>query len=211
MRITFVPNEYTVKEIDPKIAQRCVIKYHYLHRRCSCSQAFGLYRFEELVGVCCFGSPATDSIRKGVCGKECKDDVIELTRVVLKQKIGRNAESWFISRCLKMCCKPIIISYADTSQGHVGYIYQATNFLYTGLSSKHKDWVILGMEGQHQRHLFDRYGGREEAKRVLGDKMIQVDRPRKHRYVYFNCSKGEKRRYLRLLKYPILPYPKGVE
>lgn len=207
-RIEFIPNEYTVKKIENSLAQKCVIKYHYLHRRCACSYSFGLYHFDELVGVCCFGLPVTDSIRKGVCGKEHREEVIELTRLVLKNKIGKNAESWFVSRCIKLCPYPIIVSYADTAQGHIGYIYQATNFIYTGLSSKHKDWIVLGVDNKHQRHLFEQYGGIKNAKKVLGDKMVQVERPRKHRYIYFNCSKGKRRYYMKLLKYPILPYPK---
>lgn len=206
--IVFNPKEYSVKRIENGLAQKCVIKYHYLHRRCSCSYAFGLYHFTELVGVCCFGAPATNSIRKGVCGPEHSDEVIELTRLVLKDKIGKNAESWFVARCIRMCPYPIIVSYADTSQGHIGYIYQATNFVYTGLSDKHKDWIIVGMDSTHQRHLFDQYGGRKNAKRILGDRMIQVERPRKHRYIYFNCSKGRKRMYLKKLRYSIFPYPK---
>ena len=31
---------------------------------------------------------------------------------------------------------------------------------------------------------------------------------RKHRYVYLLCSKKEKRKILKTLKYPSLPYPK---
>ena len=33
-------------------------------------------------------------------------------------------------------------------------------------------------------------------------------RPRKHRYIYFNCSKGKKKYLLNKLKYKIEPYPK---
>ena len=37
---------------------------------------------------------------------------------------------------IKATRKPkIVVSYADTSKGHVGYVYQATNFIYTGMSA----------------------------------------------------------------------------
>ena len=38
----------------------------------------------------------------------------------------------------------IVVSYADTEQEHIGVVYQATNFLYTGLSDKRTEWRLRG-------------------------------------------------------------------
>ena len=57
-----------------------------------------------------------------------------------------------------MITKPkVIVSYADTSLGHHGYIYQATNWIYTGLSAKRKDYKIKGLD-LHSASIFDREG-----------------------------------------------------
>lgn len=56
------------------------------------------------------------------------------------------SESFLISQSLKMVDKEIVVSYADTSQNHIGTIYQATNFIYTGLTAKHKDWKVEGLD-----------------------------------------------------------------
>ena len=42
-----------------------------------------------------------------------------------------------------------------------------------------------------------------------GDKVKFVERPRKHRYIFFNADRRRKRELLKKLRYPILPYPKG--
>ena len=99
----------------------------------------------------------------------------------------------------------IIVSYADTAQKHVGYIYQATNFIYTGLSSKFTDPKVLGMENKH--HATYAHGmNNKQLKEKFGDKLYFENRPRKHRYIYFHgCS----RKVRNALKYPIFPYPKG--
>jgi hypothetical protein len=39
-----------------------------------------------------------------------------------------------------MLPKPtIVVSYADTAMGHIGYIYQASNFLFTGTTKERTD------------------------------------------------------------------------
>ncbi len=47
----------------------------------------------------------------------------------------------------------IIVSYADTSQNHHGYIYQATNWIYTGLTKKNTDKFDINNPNKHSRHI----------------------------------------------------------
>lgn len=55
-------------------------------------------------------------------------------------------------------------------------------------------------------------GGIEGAKKLIPDRMYQIERSRKHRYVYINTkSKSRKSHLLNSLKYEILPYPKKGE
>ena len=122
-----------------------LLNRHYAKRIPSISYAFGLYEDHNLVGVCTYGSPPSPSLCTGVCGEEYKDKVVELNRLILDSP-KPNSASYLVSQSLKLLPKPsIVVSYADTSQGHVGYIYQATNFLYTGLSEARVDWAVKGL------------------------------------------------------------------
>ena len=88
----------------------------------------------------------------------------------------------------------ILVSYADTSMNHNGYIYQATNWIYTGASKERTD---LGFEdGSHSRH-YD--------KNI--DYSIRKFRSSKHRYVFFIGK--FKKQFIKSLNYKIESYPKG--
>lgn len=215
--INLFKEKYYFDEINTKLAQEIIIKNHYLHRRASCFKAFGLFELSNhnCVGVVMYGIPASRALQKGICGTDEANNVIELTRLWVDDDVPRNGESWLIGNSLKSLKnsksnKDIIVSYADSSQNHIGYVYQATNWIYTGLSDKHSQWSIIGKENNsHSRHLFDEYGGINKAKETLGDKMVKTERPRKHRYIYFNCDKRRRKELLSKLKYKTQSYPKN--
>ncbi|MBO7338221.1 MAG: hypothetical protein J6U33_06240, partial [Paludibacteraceae bacterium] len=102
----------------------------------------------------------------------------------------------------------VIVSYADSGMGHHGYIYQATNWVYTGLSDAHSEYIIQNGGGRHSRHLFDEFGGINKAKEE-GIEMKVGARSRKHRYFYFLGSKMEVKSMKRDLRYSMQDYPKG--
>jgi len=108
--------------------------------------------------------------------------------------------------------KDIIVSYAEIGAGHIGVVYQATNWLYTGMSDRHVEWRLDGLSGAHSRHLFDEHGGVNGAKKFYGDKLQRHERPRKHRYVMFNSGSKKRKRELReKLRYEVKPYPKASQ
>ncbi len=210
---------YSIKPISYKLAMETVVKNHYLHRKCPCSQAFGLFENsgtntdlftnERLAGVVVYGTPSSSSLRKGICGVEESFNVAELTRLWIEDETPKNTESYLIGNTLKLVNKEIIVSYAEIQQGHLGIVYQATNWLYTGLSAKRTNWTIEGID-KHCQTIADKYTAKE-IRDKYGDKFKLVDRPRKHRYVYLNADKRRKRELLKKLKYKIEPYPKSVD
>ena len=110
---------------------------------------------------------------------------------------------------MKFLDREIIVSFADTAQKHLGVIYQACNFYYTGLSAKFRDPKIEGIEGHHATYAHGMT--HEEVVEKFGNKVTFIERSRKHRYIYF-CAKGNrKRELLNKLRYPILPYPKEAQ
>jgi hypothetical protein len=200
--------DFTIDAIPPRIAQRVVVRSHYLHRPAPCSHAWGLYLKGELIGCIMYGTPASSSLRAGICGPEHVKDVIELTRLWIDDRGPRNAESFLIGHTLRKVPKEIIVSFADASFGHRGVVYQATNWIYTGLSAKRTDWTIEGSD-LHSHTLADAFTSSEIRER-FGDDFKLKDRPRKHRYIFFNCSRSRRKVLLAKLRYPVVSYPKGA-
>jgi len=197
---------YSIKPINYKLAMEIVVNNHYLHRKCPCSFAWGLFEGNNIIGCIIYGTPSSAPLRKGICGEDEKDNVIELTRLWVQDGTPKNTESYLIGNTLKLVDKEIIVSYAEIEQGHLGIVYQATNWLYTGLSAKRTNWTIEGID-KHCQTIADKYTS-AEIREKYGDAFKLVDRPRKHRYVYLNADKRRKRELLTKLKYEIQPYPK---
>ncbi len=199
---------YTIERISYQMAQEAVIANHYLHRKAQCTFAFGMFdSVGQLVGVVIYGVPASSTLLKGICGPDEAQNVYELTRLWVDDSVPKNGESWLIGQTLKQLDREIIVSFADSSADHVGYVYQATNFIYTGLSAKFKDPKVKGLEGQHHATYANGLTNAEVIEK-FGDRVYWVERPRKHRYIYFNASKTRKKVLMSKLRYKPMPYPK---
>lgn len=206
---------YEVKSIDYQDCKEWFLKKHYLKRLPSISFCFGLYDDINLIGVCSFGNAVPLTMKRSICGENYEHLVYELNRLIVIDNHVKNMTSYFVSQCLKKLPQPlIIVSYADKSQGHNGYIYQATNFIYLGLSHTQKDWKIKGKENKHSRTLMDEFAFTknriELLKEKYGDRLYQVQREPKHRYVYFLGNKYFKKEIMKHLKYTPQNYPKGT-
>lgn len=194
--------------IKKKLTFPFLLNIHYLKRIPPIQYAFGLFINYELEGVITYGVPPSPCLVKGICGKEYKDIVLELNRLCLI-KNRKNDASFFISQTIKALKKIsnwILVSYADTKEKHIGKVYQASNWIYTGLSAKNKDVVIKGL---HSKTIFDKYKTMKNIKTIFGEENIVIEeRSRKHRYLYFAGDKRFKRKMMDLLKYDIKEYPK---
>ena len=182
--------------ISYKDAISFLLPLHYSGRKPSITYAFGYYENNVLKAVCTFGKPASNSLCVGVCGKEFSSNVYELNRLCVDGEIKIQLSS-FVSWCLKQLKQYnlIIVSYADKQMNHNGYIYQATNFLYTGATKSRTDKYVEG--GKHSRHY--------DNSKQNG---LRKYRSSKHRYVYFASDKKHKKKFTKLLNYKIEDYPK---
>jgi hypothetical protein len=129
--------DYKVDKIQNYECKDWLLNKHYAKRMCSISYAFGLFDNDNiLVGVITFGMPPSSTLSASICGKDYKDYVLELNRLVVNEGLPKNTLSFFVSNAIKMLpSNKIIVSFADANMNHNGYIYQATNFIYTGTSS----------------------------------------------------------------------------
>lgn len=219
----FDRNEYSVKPIQAKETYDWLLHKHYAHRLPSITYAFGLYNKDNiLVGVCTYGHPFS-SMLKRCMGEEWFDKMLELNRLCVNDGLPKNTLSWFVSQTFKFLPKPTpLVSYADTEHNHHGYIYQATNWIYTGLSAPFQDYVVKGFEHLHNQSVCDLVGRADTDENVAGksryqllvekfgeENVYKVDRSRKHRYFYFLGNKREIRNMRKSLMYNEEPYPKG--
>jgi hypothetical protein len=211
--------DLSVLEISYKEAQRYLLKRHYARRNAPHSFVFGLFRQNELVGIATFGVPAAIHSLSELCGKDKKEEVkkclLEFNRLFIENGLGKNSESFFVGQCFKLLPKPkVLVSYADIEQGHIGYIYQATNWIYTGISAN--DPIIFLNEKQlHRASLVTskkRGAGitsNKQLREIYGNNIRFEKQLGKHRYVYFLGNKSWCREMKKSLLYKILPYPKG--
>ena len=195
-------------EVLPIKHEECeewLLKIHYAKRIPLIMHSFGLYVDKKLDGIITYGMPASPALCVGVCGEDHRHLVLELNRLCLLNN-KKNQASFLVGNSLKLLPKPsIVVSYADTSMNHNGYIYQATNFIYTGLYAKRTEWRIRG-SNRHSRTLTAQHTLEEMQNNP--DKFHRLDRPQKHRYIYFLGDKKQKKEMLSKLNYNIEPYPK---
>lgn len=173
------------------------MKRHYAKKIPSISYAFGLFKKNKLEGVISYGLPA--SAPEYIAWKPFK--LLELNRLVIKEGHIKNLVSFFISKTFKLIPSPtVLISYSDYNQGHIGYVYQATNWIYTGVGKGSKMFLLQDGTIKHSRHI-----GKENSTNI---KEIYKSTG-KARYYYFLGNKKEKKEMKKMLRFPILPYPKG--
>ena len=178
---------YEVRRVQREDCAPFILGIHYAKRWCSISHAFGLFEDGQLVGVVTYGTPPSATLRRGLAGPEFEKSVLELNRLCLKNN-KKNEASMLVGRSLKLLEGDfIVVSFADTSKGHAGTVYQAANFSYHGLSAKRTDWKVRGKEHLHGQTIADEFRGQKGRASLMrekyGDDFYLAPRPRKHRYI----------------------------
>ena len=215
-----IKDQFIVRSIESSQTYEWFLHKHYAKRIPNISYSFGLYdRNKFLKGVCSFAKPMSHALVQGALGGKFTDTFLELNRLVVNDNLKKNTLSFFVSQSLMLLPKPqVVVSYADSSQHHHGYIYQATNWIYTGLSSKFTDYAVKGLEHMHHSSIEDSVGRYDKDKGInkhqllkkkYGDLLYKKERPRKHRYFYVLGNKKQRKEMIRNLAYKVKPYPKG--
>ncbi len=183
-----------------KTAKYAVINWHY-SRAMPASKLvkFGVWEDEEFIGAVIFG--------RGACAKlfykyHLKNtEGCELVRVALKDH--KTPVSRIVAIAMKLLKKTnpglkLVVSFADTGQGHLGRIYQAGNWIYAGSTGKQPYYVVNG-KTLHPRTMSERV----RKKRMKRSDASVVQTAEKHRYLY----PLDKKTRQAIAKY-CQPYPK---
>lgn len=128
---------YVCLEITTKEANDIVKAYHYSGKVVKNSTLhLGIFNKQnELVGCLQFGTSMNQQTPNRIV--ESGDCMFELNRMVMADSEPRNSESQAISLCIKWLRKfrpdiKWLLSFSDGKESNVGYIYQATNWIYIG-------------------------------------------------------------------------------
>jgi len=188
-------------------AKTLIVRNHYSHTLPGGTKmSFGVILNGRLLGVMTFGVGPFYGYK--LVDGATPDDVVTLTRLWLSDELQRNSESKVLGIALKSLKRDtslkFVIAYSDPTVGHLGIIYQATNWLYTGLSFATPLYDIGDGTLHHSRSLAHQLGSHSIRYLTLqGINAKAVPQSAKHRYIYFLDDSWRSR-----LAVPVLPYPK---
>lgn len=194
---------YFIERISRVAAKKLLDAYHYLHEEGNYRSGYNYGLFDStsriLIGVCVFHTVSGKELAKGCFGQSGHkvDGFYELGRLCINPHFHeKNITSFFLSNSINIFRKQsdvrALLTYADSGH-HVGYIYQACNFKYYGLSDQKNDFFVRQFNGTFKKLQ------RGKCKHLDGE---WRPKPQKHRYmIIYDAS-------LKTL-WLEQPYPKG--
>ncbi|XVV06329.1 hypothetical protein ACQPW3_13435 [Actinosynnema sp. CA-248983] len=194
-------------------ARFAVLRWHYSRTMPVGKIAtFGVWEDGVFVGTVIYGRGANSKLGSpyGLTQTEC----VELVRVALTDHATPVTQ--IIAATLRQlrASSPgvhLVVSYADSAQGHHGGIYQAGNWIYTGHTGSSDCYYMVNGVKTHGRsvsswskpHRAPGETGIEWVRRTVDPHAYRLkDIPVKHRYAY-PMNKTTRRRIRRMAK----PYP----
>jgi hypothetical protein len=207
-----------VREITKEESVQLIHKFHYSKVLPRLNKVFlgGFTEEDELVATITlgWGVRPVHTIKKLFPSLDSKD-YYEIGKMCLDDKMPRNSESQFLSKCSKYVKAnypqiKIIFTWADGMLGKAGYVYQASNYLYGGFIWTDTYFTSEG-EKVHPR-MTGKIGGRPN-KEFMEEHNWKHYRGKQFRYIYFLCDKKEKKRLLAesSFKWQINNAPKETE
>jgi hypothetical protein len=196
--MTVVSNK--IVPASKEMEQYACRNYHYsrclpVGRRVS----FAIFEESEFIGVIIYSLGASPYI-----GNEFglrQGEIVELTRVALKEH--KNYVSYYLAKTLRMLREvspsvKMVVSFSDIEhQEHHGGIYQATNWIYLGVSIlQGKDYYYKG-KWTTDRHI-------NTLPKRLRQSLKTRPKSNKHKYIYV-FDKRMRKKYIKVGK----PYPKS--
>lgn len=149
-----IKKNYKIKSIKKELCKEWLLYKHYAKRIPNIMYSFGLFNENILVGVMTFGMPPSSTLAESIAGKQFSNLVIELNRLIVNDGLEKNALSYFVANSIKKLPEnKIIVSFSDNNMNHTGFIYQATNFLYTGKTTNDSMYIDKDGNEFHFRNI----------------------------------------------------------
>lgn len=139
--------DYDVRIVALRHCERMTVEFHYSGGGSNTGTfCHGLFRKDswDMLGMA-WWIPPTKSSAIATFPEGRWQDVLVLTRLVVRPEVPQNGESFLLGRSMKMIERDqrfkCLVTYADTWRGHTGAIYRATNWQYLGLTQPEAVWV----------------------------------------------------------------------
>lgn len=162
--------------------------FHYSKSIPTVQYAYNVYNDnDDWCGVILFSGGANNNLPKSF--NKNVGEVLELVRVALNGKQEQTSKA--VAMALKQLHKDdklvdIVVSYADHRQKHLGTIYQATNWIYLGLTITSDTQYFYKGKWTHERTI-NAQKNKDELKR----KLPKRENSNKFKYVY--CYRKKER------------------
>ena len=201
---------FDIREISKEAALAMIQKYHYSNTLPKLNKYFlGFFLEEELVGVVTlgWGTRPKHTIQRIFPSLDTKD-YLEIGRMCMTEEMPRNSESQMLSQLVKWLRKNIpelkvLFTWADGMIGKVGYVYQASNFIYAGYSDGEmymKDGVKIHVRQMKSFLVPDGQTDSRITVRPTAEQMRRYNilhfKGKQYRYLMFLCGKQEKKKLL---------------
>lgn len=192
MIVLIKSDNWLVKKITRDEAMNFTLKNHYLKTFPIISWNYGLFLDEELRGVVVFCSPSSPNIIDIFDGSVKKNELMQLSRLVLPKNSIKNEGSFLLSRAIKLFKndRPLVkclITYCDIERGNLGTVFKAANWIDFGFSS------VGGPQGYKNGNKF--YHSRHLKLNSIS-KLVKIKRSKKIRYVFYYSDFGTKGDFL---------------
>ena len=171
----------TVRPISHRAAKELLVRNHYLHTMPGGTKlAFGVFSGDRLMGAVTLGVGPFNGHR--LVSGATRGDCICLTRLWLDDGLPKNSESRVLAVILRSLARDtsvkFVVTYADPSAGHVGTIYQAGGWFYTGISGPSVLYDLGDGVGRHSRTFGHARGTRSlRYLRRQGTRVSPIERP----------------------------------
>jgi len=205
--IGFGTDEFYLKEIDRKLANKIVIKNHYSKKVYNGTYIhLGVFYNDILKGVLQYGYAMNPASCGSVVKGTLKNEYLELNRMWISDDCIEYAESQAISYSIKYIKRKLkkikwIQSFADERCGGFGIVYQACSFDYYG---EHKSifWTLNG-EVYHNSLMTRNPKLSKSAAYIQANKKNATSETlRQFRYIKFIDKREKKNCLLKKQKYP---------
>jgi len=196
--IGFGNNDFYIKEIDRKIANKIIVENHYSKKFYNATYIhLGLFDKNGLIGILQYGYAMNPASQGSIVKDTVIDEYLELNRMWIKDNVGNYPESRAISYSIKYIKRKFpkikwIQSFADERCGGFGIVYQACSFDFYGEHSS----VFWTLENEiYHNSLMTRNPKLSKSAAYLQSKKDEAEKSelRQFRYIKFLNQKWKKK------------------
>ena len=139
MELKIELNNLSIKQVPVREIRRAIVTGHYSGVMPDATQeAYAAYSEEVVIAAVAYGPGGNNRTFGAILEGFNSTNSRELIRLWVHPQAPKNTASYVVSKTLKMLPKQVglVVSFADSGQGHFGYVYQSLNFFYCGMSNE---------------------------------------------------------------------------